>query len=128
LLQQAWAAWRSAAGPEAGAGLHPAVARALEELRRDAGWSRDALAARCRCAPARLSRLFHAQVGMTLVEHRRRLRVEAAAQRLLSGGTDLLQVALDSGFGSYPQFHRTVRAVTGLPPAAWRTALTSSPA
>ena len=70
---------------------------------------------------SRLSRLFHQQVGTTLVAYRARRRVDRfLALRRRHPQRSLLALALAAGFGSYAQFHRAFRAATGVAPARWR--------
>jgi AraC-like DNA-binding protein len=99
--------------------LHPAVERAAALIGRDPAAALTGIARHAGLSESRLSRLFHAQVGTTLVAWRSRQRVErfltliqAEPQRRL------LDLALRAGFGSYAQAHRAVRAVTGKAPAA----------
>jgi len=80
----------------------------------------DELAARVGLSRARLSRLFHRELGETLVGRRERLRVEAFLRRREERpGADLLSDALAAGFGSYAQFHRSFRRITGVAPRDW---------
>ena len=102
--------------------VHPAVEKAAR-LIHEAGatLSLPELAARAGLSPARLSRLFKQQTGVALVDFRNRQRVErflglyGAGQRLTT-----LEAALAAGFGSYPQFHRVFKRVTGRSPGAHR--------
>ncbi len=68
-------------------------------------------------------RLFHQTFGMSVVDYLTHYRV-ADAQRLLAT-TDLnvLDVALESGFGSSSRFYPAFRRVCGQAPRAYRTAL-----
>jgi AraC-like DNA-binding protein len=114
-----------AAWPNAGASalqpnpqLHPAVERAVRlasdvEFDSTAG----ALARRCGISPTRLSHLFTTQMGVPLVHYRSHQRVQAFI-RTFGDGTErgMLGAALDVGFGSYAQFHRAFRQVTGYGP------------
>ena len=117
LLRSGWDAFLAATGWPRGTRLHPAVERAARWLSlhaaEPAAEDLDALAARCGLSRSRLSRLFHAQVGETLVAHRQRRRLEASLRSLGAagrGGTPgrvtLLEAALAGGFGSYPAFYR----------------------
>ena len=98
---------------------HPAVMRAralLAECRSDVSIA--SLARQCGAEPARLSRLFRQQMGLAPVQFRNHVRV----QRFIAGlaradGRNMLQAALDAGFGSYPQFHRAFHQVTGYAPS-----------
>ncbi len=60
---------------------------------------------------SRLARVFKAEMGMSLVEYRNRLRLDRFGALLENGRNNLLEAALDAGFGSYAQFHRVFRAL-----------------
>ena len=59
---------------------------------------------------SRLARVFKTLKGTSLVEYRNGLRLERFVALMDRGCTNLLEAALDSGFGSYAQFHRVFRA------------------
>ena len=59
---------------------------------------------------SRLGRMFKAVKGVSLVDYRNRLRLERFVALLDRGGTNLLEAALEAGFGSYSHFHRVFRA------------------
>ena len=128
LLREAWAAFLAADDVPGGTRLHPAVERAARWLathaHEPAAEDLQALAARCGLSRSRLSRLFAAQVGETLVAHRQRRRLEAALRHLGRAGRDgtpgratLLEAALAGGFGSYPAFYRAHVRHLGVGPA-----------
>jgi AraC-like DNA-binding protein len=102
-----------------GAEFHPAVRRALAALREVVPPpSLGELAHRCRLSEAHLSKLFSAQVGMSVTDFRNRMRLERFLELYGDGrGRTLLSAALDAGFGSYPQFHRVFRELMGYAPA-----------
>ena len=57
---------------------------------------------------SQLSRLFKKQTGYTLVEYRQKMQLERFLFLYgLGKQRNLLEAALDAGFGSYPQFYRT---------------------
>jgi AraC-like DNA-binding protein len=98
--------------------MHPGVERAAWLIRSEAAEeSFQDLAKRVGLSSARLSRLFKLQMGIGMVEFRNRQRLERFFDTY---GRDkektLLAAALDSGFGSYAQFHRVFRRVMGHPP------------
>jgi AraC-like DNA-binding protein len=102
--------------------VHPAVEKAARLIRDETTSANlDELARRAGLSPARLSRLFKQQTGVALVDFRNRQRVErflglyGAGQRLT-----MLEAALEAGFGSYPQFHRVFKRVTGHSPGKYR--------
>ncbi|MFL5303754.1 MAG: helix-turn-helix domain-containing protein, partial [Polyangia bacterium] len=51
------------------------------------------------------------EMGMSLVEYRNRVRLDRFGALLENGRNNLLEAALDAGFGSYAQFHRVFRAL-----------------
>lgn len=102
--------------------VHPAVERAARHIRdRDNTLDLKELARHAGLSAPRLSRLFKQQTGVALVDFRNRQRVEkflalyGTGQRLT-----MLDAALAAGFGSYPQFHRVFKRVTGRSPGSQR--------
>lgn len=72
-------------------------------------------------SPWHFHRVFQGMTGETLADCVRRLRLEAAAQRLL--GTPplpALHVAIDAGFASAEVFSRAFRLHFGMTPTEWR--------
>ena len=119
-LLTAWDVYGQDALAAVGEDVHPAVERAARLLQDDADaleLSLAALAARSGLSASRLSRLFHAQTGVTLTDFRNRQRIQRFL-RLYGGGRrrTLIEAALDAGFGSYPQFHRVYKRLTGQSP------------
>lgn len=103
--------------------IHPAVARASSLLStpREPRWRLSEVAKRAGLSPSELSRLFHRQLGVTLVHYANHQRVQLFG-KLYSERPELttMQNALDAGFGSYSQFFRIFRAVTNLTPDQFR--------
>lgn len=106
--------------------MHPAVERTARLLLFDANsYSLPQLARRVRLSPSRLSRLFKQQTGLSIVEFRNRQRMQRFLDRYEldrdSGQhPTLLESAFAAGFGSYPQFHRVFRQITGCSPAEYQ--------
>jgi AraC-like DNA-binding protein len=96
--------------------LHPIVSKAVQLLARDPSAGGEALARHVGLSLSRLARVFKAEMGMSLVEYRNRLRLERFFVLVDARGSNLLQAALASGFGSYAQFHRVFRALKGQAP------------
>jgi len=72
------------------------------------------------CSPYHLSRLFHADTGMTLHRFRTRLRLRAALEELPNPQVDLTTLALDTGFSSHSHFTRSFQQEFGLSPSQAR--------
>ena len=77
---------------------------------------RGAAAAEIGVSEGFLSRSIHRELGVTFVEHRARTRVAHFLAIVQSGHGNLLTAALDAGFGSYSQFHRTFTRLSGSRP------------
>lgn len=119
LLARAFSAFSSADERPVSSMLHPAVAAAVRLLRagHDAG-SRAEVARRCGMSEWHLSKLFHEQVGVSLLDFRSRCRLERFLEIFGDGRTvKMTTAALEAGFGSYPQFHRVFRQRMGCAPA-----------
>jgi AraC-like DNA-binding protein len=116
LLVHAWQLRDAADDCETG--VHPAVARAATLLTSaEEQLSLPALARRAGLSPFQLSRAFHARMGVTLTHYANHQRVQRFESLFGAGERyNLLEAALAAGFGSYSQFFRVYRAVTGWSP------------
>lgn len=76
-------------------------------------------------SPFHLSRVFHAQHGVTLREYHERTRLQLALNRIQSGERDLTRLAFDSGFTSHSHFTHRFRATFGVTPSWVRTEFAS---
>ena len=126
-LLSAWATFQASEEPAAGPDVHPAVERAARLLRDEADpLPMEQLAARVGLSASRLSRLFHQQTGVALVDFRNRQRIQRFL-RLYGRGRSVsaLEAALEAGFGSYPQFYRIFMQQMGCSPAEYRRRLGS---
>jgi AraC-like DNA-binding protein len=124
-LLHAWKCFNRA-GEVPARSLHPAVERTARLLLSDENNYRlPQIARKAGLSPARLSRLFKQQTGLSMVEFRNRQRMQRFLDRYErerdSGRqSTLLNAALDAGFGSYPQFHRVFHQVAGCSPAEYQ--------
>jgi len=89
-----------------------AAAMLAEDTALDAG----RIARRLEVSAGWFARIFKAEMGMSLVEYRNRLRLDRVDTLLDQGSRTLLQAARDAGFGSYAQFHRIFRKLRGVTP------------
>ncbi len=120
LFLVAWERFQRANDLPAGPRLHPAVERAAAALDQDPTADLEAVARAAGLSMSRLSRLFHGQIGQTLVAFRGRRRIgRFLALRRQQPGRTLLALALEAGFGSYAQFHRAFHAAMGVGPGKW---------
>lgn len=103
------------------AGLSREVAECVEILAVEPHLSQEDLARRIGVTDHRLSRAFRREMGIQLVQYRNELRLErffalVEAIEHEHGTECLLGLALESGFGSYSQFHRVFTARFGCSP------------
>ena len=98
---------------------HLAVARAARRLSgTSARWSLPALSKQVGLSPFQLSRLFHEQLGVTLGHYANHQRIQRFVRlKAEHPSFSALETAFEAGFGSYPQFFRVFRAVTGWTPS-----------
>jgi AraC-like DNA-binding protein len=94
---------------------HPVGRRALMSLLEHPDLDRAQLASSARGDPSEVSRQFHEHTGLTLTHYRTRLRLLAFI-RCVDAGSTLLSAALQAGFGSYSQCHRTFSKAFGCTP------------
>jgi AraC-like DNA-binding protein len=102
--------------------VHPAVEKAARYIRdHDNTLPLVELARHAGLSAHRLSRLFKQQTGVPLVDFRNRQRVEKFLQIYGTGQRrTMLDAALEAGFGSYAQFHRVFKRMTGRSPGTHR--------
>jgi AraC-like DNA-binding protein len=123
LLILAWGLFLKSSDVVEGTDLHPAVETVARLLRTDPHAGDLArLAEAATLSPSHLSRLFKAQMGVSISRFRNQQRFERFLT-LYGGGrsTTALAAALEAGFGSYAQFYRVFRELTGRKPAAIRS-------
>jgi AraC-like DNA-binding protein len=99
-------------GPQISRFIH----KVLADLEREPQLSGEQLAERFRVSSGHLARTFKAEVGTSLVDYRNRLRLERFFAVMREGQPNLHEAALQAGFGSYAQFIRVHRQLTGLAP------------
>src|SRR5262249_32397941 len=107
-LVESWRAYQFSGDLIPSTQVHPAVARAARIVTdADTPLALGEIAQQSGLSPARLSRLFQQQVGVTLTAFRQQKCLERFL-RIYGAGTrhSLIEAALMAGFGSYPQFHR----------------------
>jgi AraC-like DNA-binding protein len=92
------------------------IQKVLYDLEREPQLSGEELAERFRVSSGHLARTFKAEVGTSLVEYRNRLRLERFFAAMRAGQPSLHEAAAQAGFGSYAQFLRVHRQLTGLAP------------
>jgi AraC-like DNA-binding protein len=100
---------------------HPMVVSVVQELHRDLTLDGNQLSKKLGVSAGKLARDFKSEMGVSLVEYRNRLRLERFLALVDRGGGNLLEAALDAGFGSYAQFHRVFRALLGATPREYLT-------
>lgn len=124
LLLSTWRLHRQADATTGTRDVHPAVEKAALLLNAaDSIDDLESLAAAAGLSAARLSRLFHQQIGMPLVRYRQQCCLNRFIQIYDTGRRySLMEAALAAGFGSYAQFHRVMRREMNMSPSAHRNA------
>ncbi len=89
---------------------HVLSRRAVTQLQADPSVSEAELAARLNANASAVSRRFHGDIGVRLVEYRARLRLMRFV-RLVDNGQSFSEAALNADFGSYAQCHRIFQRV-----------------
>jgi AraC-like DNA-binding protein len=97
------------------------VVRVVQALHQDLRLDGKQLAKRMGVSAGKLARDFKAEMSVSVVEYRNRLRLERFLAVVDRGGGNLLEAALEAGFGSYAQFHRVFRAMLGTTPKEYLT-------
>jgi len=93
------------------------VSAAVEMLNAEPGMNGGDIARTLNISQSHLGRMFKAVKGMSFVDYRNRLRVEKFVALLERGETNLLDAALEAGFGSYSHFHRVFFAQLHVTPS-----------
>jgi AraC family transcriptional regulator len=88
----------------------------IETRFRDNDLSLEAMAEHAGVSRSHLSRVFPVVTGQQLSSYLRGRRLTEAARELANGAPDILNVALDSGYGSHEAFTRAFRDQFGLTP------------
>ena len=94
---------------------NPAASTALSELAINAGLSR-----------FQFLRVFRSLTGVTPHQFVLRTRLRAAAARIADSDTNIIDVALDAGFGDLSNFNHAFRAEFGATPRAFRVRQSST--
>ncbi len=71
-------------------------------------------------SPFHLARVFRERTGSSLHAYRTQLRLRSALDRLCERGTDLTELALETGFSSHSHFTDTFRSTFGAAPSRIR--------
>lgn len=92
----------------------------LIEFRLGSELSLEDLAAEACLSPFHFSRLFRQATGLTPHRYVMERRIRAAKDKLALGRTSLVEIALETGFGSQANFNRVFRKATGLSPGQFK--------
>jgi AraC family transcriptional regulator len=88
----------------------------IETRFRDSELSLETMAEHAGVSRSHLSRMFPVATGQQLSTYIRGRRLTEAAKELVNGAPDILNVALDAGYGSHEAFTRAFRDQFGLTP------------
>jgi AraC-like DNA-binding protein len=82
----------------------------------------EALGAQVGCSSFYLSRIFSKEMGMTIPQYLRRVRIEHAAELLLAGRHNVTEVAMEVGYSSLSHFSKAFCTTIGCCPALFPSA------
>jgi len=82
----------------------------------------EALGAQVGCSPFYLSRLFSKEMGMTIPQYMRQIRIERAAELLLGGRHNVTEAAMEVGYSSLSHFSKAFCTTIGCCPALFPNA------
>ena len=113
--------------PDPGSGSLEGLAEVLRHLHERPGGPHrvEELARRAGLSPDRFSRRVRALFGLTASQLVIKVRVDAARRLLREGDAPIARVALACGYCDQSAFTRQFKAVTGLTPVQYRSALTT---
>src|SRR6516225_10154027 len=80
----------------------------------------NAIANACGVSRSHLAYAFGAATGLPVMKYLRTRRLSDAARRLADGAPDILEIALDAGYGSHEAFTRAFREQFGATPESVR--------
>ena len=100
---------------------HERANRVIEILKRDLSSppSLDAIGKEIGCSPFYLSRTFSGQMGCTIPQYLRKLRMERAAELLASGKCNVTEAALEVGYSSLSHFSSAFQEAFGCCPGLY---------
>ncbi len=125
LLRMAWKRWEPSTLESNFSDIHPAVEKTLCLLQEDSTLALPDLARQAGLSPSQLSRVFKTAIGHTISSYRNYYRIQSFIKLYGNGQRrTLLDCALDAGFGSYEQFHRTFKSKKGCSPSEYKRQLT----
>lgn len=118
LVLEAWNGFQQATVMRRSDGLHPAVGRLLHQLSDGTNTERvEALCRKAGLSRSSLSKRFREETGMDITTFRHRVRLRRCLTLFGDGyERNLLDCALEAGFGSYAQFYRVFREHYGRGP------------
>jgi AraC-like DNA-binding protein len=82
----------------------------------------EALGAQVGCSSFYLSRLFSKEMGMTIPQYLRQIRMERAAELLLGGRHNVTETAMEVGYSSLSHFSKAFCTTIGCCPALFPNA------
>ncbi|NLT70270.1 MAG: helix-turn-helix transcriptional regulator [Verrucomicrobiaceae bacterium] len=97
-------------------------ARAFLESHLEETLDLQAMAAAVGCSPFYLSRTFSATTGMTISQYVRKLRIEKAADLLVTGRYNVSEAAVEVGYQSLSHFSKAFQQVKGCLPSKYEAA------
>jgi AraC-like DNA-binding protein len=115
-LLRAWAFFLDSDETNMGVKLHPAVEKAATLLTQTDEVELEEIAHQAGISHTHLCKLFRNEMGISMVHFRNRKRLERFLSLSKQKDINLMDAALEAGFGSYAQFYRVFRDEIGHSP------------
>lgn len=122
LLWSVWTIYSAAQVVPVKSTIHPAIEQ-VAQLIHQGSWEEnlESLAEQVGMAPATISRLFKQQTGLSVTAFRNRCRMDRFFTIYdQDHQPNLMNAALEAGFGSYAQFYRVFTQMMGMTPAVFQ--------
>lgn len=121
ILLRSWDLHQKSTDHEKFTDIDDVISDIVKRVREQPGLNLDQLSDEFHCSQPSLSRRFYKQVGVHFSAYKSKLALDTFMNLWQKNwDANITHLALDSGFGSYPQFHRVFKDSFGYGPAEYK--------
>jgi AraC-like DNA-binding protein len=121
LCLKSWDLFKNGSRPEEYVSISKNIQKAISMIEHSSYISMQEMCLELSINPSKLSREFKNQLGLTMSDYRQKIYLDRFMSKWNQNKKiNLLKSALDSGFGSYAQFHRVFKKNLGVGPAVYK--------